>query len=34
MKMTDLKHKTTVKRSITSEDRHKIWLPYGLLKPH
>jgi len=31
--MTELKHTTTVQRSITSESRHKIWLPRGWLKP-
>ena len=30
--MTELKHTTAVQRSITSENRHKIWLPHGLLK--
>jgi len=31
--MTELEHTTSVQKSITSENRHKIWQPHGLLKP-
>jgi len=31
--MTELEHATSVQKSITSENRHKIWQPHGLLKP-
>jgi len=30
-KMTELKHATTVQRSITNENRHKIWYTHSLL---